>query len=151
MKKLLLQTLACAAVLLPFSQAQAKTYGGFKPGKTFTFTVKEAISIKAVGFNKPVKAPVPAGVPKFNKGKKVTFKIGTKGQLIVDGVSIPYKTDGGSANAYIWVKTGAAPATNSALVYKNSSSKPLGVALTFIRAKYSGFTTTTNTVTYTLN
>ena len=41
MKQLLLQTIACCAVLLPFSQVEAKTFGEFKPGKTFTLTVDE--------------------------------------------------------------------------------------------------------------
>ena len=150
MKKLLFQALACAAVLLPFSQVQAKTYGGFRPGKTFTFTVQEVVSIKAVGFNKPVKAPIPAGVPKFKKGQKVKFTIGAKGQLTATGLSIPYKADGGSANVYSVVKTGANPSTNLAQVFKNTRSRPIGVALTFVRGKYSGFTTTTNSVTYTL-
>ena len=151
MKKLLFQALACAAVLLPFSQAQAKSFGGFKSGKTFTFKVEEVISAKAVGFNKATKAPIPAGVPKYKKGQKVKFKIGAKGQLIAKGVSIPFKADGGSANVYNSVKrsrTGVSSVTGE--VFKNTKNKPTGVALFFQRTKVAGFSTTTNTVTYTL-
>jgi hypothetical protein len=137
---------------MPLSQAEAatKNFGGFKPGKTFTFTVREIVSIKAVGFAKPVKAPIPAGVPKLKKGQKVKFTIGKKGELTAKGISIPFKADGGSANVYSFIKTGASPATNTAQVFKTPAGKPTNVALSFIRAKYAGFSTTTNTVTYTL-
>ena len=150
MKKLLLQAIVCASVLLPFSVAEAKTYGGFKPGKTFTFTVKEVVSIKAVGFSKPVKAPVPSGVLKLTKGQKVQFKIGASGQLTAKGLSIPFKADGGSANVYTKVTTGAKPAADTAQVFKTSKNVPTAVSLSFVRASYAGFNTTTNTVAYTL-
>ena len=149
MKKLLLQTLACAAVLLPFSQAQAKTYG-FKPGKTFTLTVDQIVSVKSVGFAVAKKAPIPAGIPKYKKGQKIKFKIGAKGQLIAKGLSIPFKADGGSSYVYNSVKTGMTTKADTATIYKDSNNKPTGAILNFIRTKYAGFSSTSNTVTYTL-
>jgi hypothetical protein len=46
MKTLLLKTLACVAVVLPFSKVQAKTFGSFTPNKTFVLTVQEKESFK---------------------------------------------------------------------------------------------------------
>ena len=106
MKQLLLQTIACCAILLPFSQVEAKTFGEFKPGKAFTLTVDQVISVKTVGFTYNTKAAIPAGVPKFKKGQKVKFKIGKKGQLTAKGLSIPYKSDAGTSNTYFVVTTG---------------------------------------------
>ena len=95
MKKLLLQTLACCAVLLPFSQVEAKTFGGFKPGKTFKLKVTEVISSKSVGTKIIKKAPIPSSIPKLKKGTTIRFKIGAKGQLTAKGLSIPFKSDTG--------------------------------------------------------
>lgn len=151
MKQLLLKTIACAAVLLPFSQAEAKTYGGFKPGKEFTFTVKEKISVKKGLTGAATKTAVPSSVPNYNKGQKIKFKIGPKGQLTgPKNLSIPFKDDGGTANVYNYYKTGKNPMTNTGTVYKNLKNKPHGVALFFVRTSGSGFSMKTTTVTYTL-
>lgn len=152
MKQLLLKTIACAALLLPFSQAEAKTYGGFKPGKTFTFTVEEKITAQTKGFSTVAKkVPVPSSVPNYNKGQKIKFKIGPKGQLIgPKKLSIPYKDDGGTANVYNFYKTGKNPMTNTGTVYKNLKNKPHGVALNFVRVTGVGFNMKTTVVTYTL-
>jgi hypothetical protein len=93
MKKLLLKTLACAAILLPFSLAQAKTFGSFQPNKTFTLKVESVTGIKQKVGGIPVTTAnvVPAGLPKFKVGQVLKFKIGAKGQLIGKGFSIPYR------------------------------------------------------------
>jgi hypothetical protein len=149
MKQLLLQAIACAAVLLPFSQAQAEN---FPKGTTFTRTVTEKVSSKASGFKTYPKVPVPAGIPNFKVGQKVKFTIGPKGQLLIKkaGVSLPFKQDAGSANVYYIVPTRKKPSGDIGQVFKDSAGKPTGVALSFFKFKYSGFTTTTNTVVYTL-
>ena len=148
MKQLLLQSIACCAVLLPFSQAQAKTYGDFAPGKTFTYTVDQVISVKAVGFSTAVKAAVPADVPKLRKGQRVKFTIGARGQLTATGLSIPFKSDGGSANVYSKVTVGLVTKADTGEVFKSPQNKPTGVVLNFVRTKYAGFSSTVNTVTY---
>lgn len=150
MKQLLLQTIACCAVLLPFSQLEAKTYGGFKPGKSFTMKVTEKITAKNVGTKVVKNVPVPAGVPNYQKGQKVKFTIGAKGQLIAKGMSIPFKSDGGSANVYNKTVTTGAPKSDTGEVFKSSTNKPTGVALMFNRTTVSMTGATVTTVTYTL-
>lgn len=148
MKQLLLKTIACAAVLLPLS-TQA---GNFPKGTTFTRTVTEKISSKTVGFKVIKKTPVPAGIPNFKVGQKVKFVIGPKGQLQIkkNGVSIPFKSDGGSANVYVVPPSRTKPSGDIGEVFKDSTGKPTSVALSFFKTKVSGFTATTNTVVYTL-
>lgn len=150
MKQLLLQTIACCAVLLPFSQLEAKSYGGFKPGKTFTMKVTERITAKTVGTKVVKNVPVPTGVPNYKKGQKVKFTIGAKGQLTAKGLSIPFKEDGGTANVYNKVVTTGAPKSDTGEVFKSSTNKPVNVALMFNRTKVDGFSTSVTTVTYVL-
>ncbi len=92
MKKLLLKTLAIAAVLLPLSQVQAKTFGSFQPKRTFSLKVVEVIGTKQTAPLPPVATPnsVPAGLPKFKVGQTLKFKIGAKGELIGKGFSVPF-------------------------------------------------------------
>jgi hypothetical protein len=149
MKQLLLQTIACCAVLLPFSQLEAKSYGGFKPGKTFTFKVSEKITAKTVGTKVVKNVPVPAGVPNYKVGQKVKFTIGAKGQLIAQGMSIPFKSDGGSANVYNKTVTTGAPKADTGEVFKSSTNKPTGAALLFTRTTISGFSSSVTSITYT--
>ena len=80
MKTLLFKTLACAAVLLPLGQIQAKTFGSFTPNKMFTLelTAKESFKVKPGGARK--NSGIPNGVPNFKIGQKVKFKIGSKTQ-----------------------------------------------------------------------
>lgn len=148
MKQLLLKAVACAAVLLPLT-TQA---GNFPKGTSFTRTVTEKVSTKSVGFKIFKKVPVPSGIPDFKVGQKVKFVIGPKGQLQIKkkGVSIPFKSDGGSANVYVIPPSRTKPNGDIGEVFKDSTGKPLGVALSFFKTKVSGFTATTNTVVYTL-
>lgn len=150
MKQLLLHTIACCAVLLPFSQAEAKSFGGFSPGKTFTFTVKVKTVTKTTGFTVKENAPVPDGVPNFKKGEKVTFTVGAKGQLTAKGMSIPFKKDGNIVNTYITNVTSSNPRVDLGHVYKTRSDKPTGVGLSFTRTKGSGLNTSVTAVAYAL-
>lgn len=152
MKHLLLQTIACCAVLLPFSQAEAKTYGGFTPGKTFTMKVKEKVSGKVDMTGKVLKkTPVPAGIPDYKVGQKIKFKIGAKGQLTgPDGLSLPFKNDAGTANVYYIQPSRSNPSGDIGQVFKDTEGKPTDTALTFFKVKISGFIPTTYTVVYTL-
>lgn len=151
MKQLLVKAIACAAVLLPLSTVQAKTYGGWEPGKTFKFKVTEKISVKADLTNKPVKCPVPNGIPNYSKGDTIKFTIGPKGQLQgPDGLVLPFKQDGGSANVYETHATKTNPHANVGQVFKDAKNKPTAVTLEFFKVKIAGFSTTTYTVSYAL-
>lgn len=142
--------MACAAVLLPFNQAEAK-FGGLTAGKSFTLKVDEVISVKQVGLGGAnTKAPIPAGVPKFKKGQKIKFKIGAGGKLTAKGLSIPFKSDAGNANVYFFVSTGASNKAMTGTIYRDTKNKPTGGSLNFVLTKYAGFNSSVNTVTYTL-
>ncbi|MEO7097927.1 MAG: hypothetical protein ABI162_01100 [Luteolibacter sp.] len=149
MKKLLFQAIVCCATLLPLAQANAKTYGGWLPGKTFTFTVTERVTAKTVGAKVTKNVAVPAGIPNFKKGAKVKFTIGAKGQLTATGMSLPFKEDATTANVYATLPTAANPRANVGQVYKNGK-KPTGVSLSFIKVTLSNFIPTTTTVVYVL-
>ena len=139
--------------MLPFAPLQAanpvgKTYGGFAPGKTFTFTVTERISTKTTGTTVVKKAAIPNGIPNYKKGQQVKFTIGDRGQLKAKGFTMKFKSDGGTANAYATTTTTTEP--NVGLVYKTAKNKPTGVSLSFFKVSISGFTVSTNAVYYTL-
>jgi len=152
MKQLLVNTIACAALLLPVTTAQAKEYGGWEPGKTFRFTVKEKISGKADALGNVIKkTAVPSGVPDYDKNQTVKFTIGPKGQLQgPDGLNLPFKSDGGSANVYANTPSASKPQADVGEVFKTPKDKPTGVALSFFKVKISGMIPTTYVVHYTL-
>lgn len=152
MTKFILPALV-GALLLPFASVEAKTYGGFKPGKTFSFKVKEIISSQAVGLGGVAKkAPIPNSVPKFKKGQKVKFTITAKGGLQAKGLNIPFKSDGGTSNVYTkTTRKGLKLSNDSAIVYKGAKNKPTAVALSFVRTDSSNpMQPKVNTVNYTL-
>lgn len=143
--------IVCGAALLPFSQAQAATtYGGFAPGKTITMTVKTRISKAVVGFGTKAKTvAVPSGVPDYKLGQKITFTIGSKGQLTAKNLSLPFKSDAGTANVYYIKPDSSHPQGDIGQVFKTVKNKPLAAHLLFVRVKISGTTPTTTTVDYT--
>lgn len=153
MKQLLLRTIACAAVLLPVSQAGAiglagKNYYGLNPGKTFTLTVKEAVSTK-VTLTGAGEVPIPKGVPKFKKGSKVKFKIGKKAELTGPGFSMPFLSADAQVSAYAkTTEKGRTP--NIGAIKKDSKLKPVWGEMTFYKFTGSGFNTTTYMTVYVL-
>jgi hypothetical protein len=152
MKKLLLQAIVCVSALLPLSQVQAKTFGDFAPNKKFVLTVTEKISAQNKNGVLKTSVPVPAGLPNFSVGQKVKFKIGNKGELIVQGFSIGYKTGTAFSNGYGPKKVNAQTRTlPAAVVFKDSTTfEPTNAALYFFKVKVAGTKSTVNTVTYIL-
>lgn len=157
MKHLLLQTIACCAVLLPFTRAEAKTYGGFNPGDKFTLTVNYRISNKTVGGVTKEKVPVPKGMPDFKLGKKVTFTIGPKGQLTAKGMSLPFMTVDTTSNpghtrvVYEGPPKKNYPFGDTGNVDLNPDGKPVGLSLNFSKVTISGGVTTDQRVFYALD
>lgn len=156
MKKLLLHAFALLTALLPLHVAEAApkpppVFGGWSPGKTFTFTVDTKLSsANQMGQILP-SVPVPKGIPDLAVGQQVTFTIGKKGELIGPGFKIAFQADGGTSNAYInKPKKGSPPV--AAIVFKNpTTGEPLNVALNFYSFKMTNRIPTINSVTYTLN
>jgi len=145
MKHLTLILSAAIAFLCPVS---AKTYGGFEPGKTFTFTVVEKVSKAQVDLTPATDVPVPAGVPNLAVGGKVTFTIGNKGQLLFMNSSFPFESAKKTYNQYL-----VPPAdglSKSGAVYKNSKGQAKSVTLNYLKIEMDGLSRTTTNVDYKL-
>ena len=159
MKQLLLQTIACCAVLLPFSQAEAKTYGGLVPGQKFTFTVNYKTSSKTVGAVTKEDVAVPAGIPDFKPGSKVTFTVGPKGQLTAKGMSLPFKkvdtktNPGRESNLYILPPPPDSPYPfgDTGSLAKTGTTKPVGLSLSFNKIIVTGGKSAHHRVFYALD
>jgi hypothetical protein len=158
MKKLLLLGLTLLTALLPLQVTEAArapkppaVFGGWSPGKTFTFTVTNVISAANQGGVVVNPAPIPKGVPTLTPGQQVTFTIGKKGELLGPGIKIAFQADGGSANVYVnKPKKGAQPTL--ANVYKNpTTGEPTSVALNYYTFKLLKRVPNVNSVLYTLN
>jgi hypothetical protein len=155
MKKLF-TIIACTAALLPLSQVQAKTFGGFAPKKTFTLTVETKASAKATATGGSVVSAVPKGIPNFAEGQLVKFKIGGNGQLIGKGFEIPFKPALTTTAGNTYNNQPKRPTAQSvrkvanALIYKDSAGEPVGAVLIFTKVNGSGLKTSNNLVTYTL-
>lgn len=154
MKSLLIRSIACCAVLFPLV-TQAKTYGGFKPGDKFTFTVNYRASNKTVGTVTKENVPVPAGLPDFKLGKKVTFTIGPKGQLTAKGMSLPFTgtdtTTGHKRVLFVGPPKSNYPFGDSGTVDLKPNGKPVGLSLSFSKITVSGGVTTDQRVFYALD
>ena len=157
MRTIVLQLFAICALFIPLNQAEAKkapkppaVFGGWSPGKTFTFTVTSKISSATSGAQVIDPAPIPKGVPAFVTGQQVTFTIGKKGELKGPGFSILFQADGGTANVFVNKPAkGAQPTT--ATVYKNTTTgEPTTVAMGFFTFKLVKRIPSVNTVYYTL-
>lgn len=139
MKKLLLHAFALITALLPLQLAEAApkpppVFGGWSPGKTFTFTVTDVSCYTNQG-GVNVAVPIPKGAPVFTLGQQVTFTIGKKGELVATGVKLPFSADGGTSNTYFGKPKGAAPPA-SGIVFKSLvSGEALNVNLDYVVVK----------------
>lgn len=150
MKKLFLQMLITVSSLFPLTQIQAATFGGFAPGKTFTFTVKTHTSQRIKGSTVTQNVAIPTGIPKFANGQKIKFTIGAKGQLTGPGFSIPFKTGTATENDYAKPLSGTLATPDTSLIYKSAPGTPMGVLLFFYKQQLSGAVPVINAVEYTL-
>jgi hypothetical protein len=152
MKKLLLQAFVGCAALLPFSQLQAAVPGGYPSGYKFTLKVKSKITSKTVGTKVTKNVPVPAGIANYKVGQKVTFTIGSKGEIKTPAFSVPFnaKSSTASSNSYLIVpKASTDMKATSVLLIKDSTTKaPAGVNYLYVNTKRTGFTATTISVDY---
>ncbi len=146
--KHILPLIAGLAILLPSGVANAKTYGGFTPGQTFTFTVKEKTCTKQVDFTPAVNVPVPAGIVNLGLGKKITFTIGKTGQLKFKNTTLPFFEGKKKYNDYLLSSSGGL--SQSGKVTKNAKGKPIGVSLNFLKFETDGVSRTVTMVDYKL-
>jgi hypothetical protein len=149
--KTLILTAIGALILFPVhnAAAQGKTYGDFKPNYKFPLKVVEVVSVEVSPVNPAgKKVKVPKGLPKYQKGQKVRFKIGRKGELIAPGAKIPFLTHGGLSNSYSRIVMGINSKTDTAIVFKNSNNEADNATLTFNRTSGFGPEMKSYTLTY---
>lgn len=163
MKTLLTSLIIAGGALLPISQIQAapaskdisfaaKTYGDFAPGKKFTLTVTDVVSVKGTLTGTPKKSAVPGGIPKFKKGQKVKFAIGSKGELKGAGFAIKFEAGSITSNAYVnKPKKGANVQGDTGIVFKDSLAQPSAANLFFFKTSGSGLKTAVYSVNYVLD
>lgn len=137
MIKLISRWITCCTAFALLSQLQAaepvgELFGGFKPGKKFTFTVKSVECTKGSlgGLDSEV-IPIPKVFPAYKVGQKVTFTIGQKGQLTGPGFSFPLNQPSPLKNYYC--PSRGVFKGGSALVEKSSPSKALSIRLMFVK------------------
>lgn len=153
MKHLLRNAIACAIIVLPVSQLEARNYGGFKPGQTFNKKVSKVISAKTDLSGKTTRAAIPKTVPKLKKGQRIKFKIGKRGQLALPNrykTQIKFESDGGNQNVYANRPTAKSTKIDTANVYKNAKGRPMNVVLGFVRITGTGLKMESRSVTYEL-
>lgn len=147
MKTLLIPILAGA--LLPLSTLEAKTYGGFKAGKTFKLTVTDRESVRTKNGDVDRGVPIPKDLPNFKVGQTVKFKIGKQGALRGPGFKIDFEESSKKTNVYSnEPDNSSASKGDAAVVRKNDSKQPTKATVTFYKYKISGFKLVTNSVTY---
>lgn len=147
--KSLIKLIVCAAALLPLARVQAGTnYYDLKPGVTYTLKVGTVVSTKSALTGATSEVAIPSGIPKFKKTQKVTFTIGSKGELKGPGFTIPLKKAAAGTSVYMVKPTGT-NLPNSAAV-KTINKKVTYTQLAFYKLSGSGFNTTTYQVVYLL-
>lgn len=153
MKNLLLPILAASLVpLVSAHAAPGKTYGGFAPKKKFVLVVVDRESVRTEGFSVKRNAKIPKGIPKFSIGDNVTFKIGLKGNLLIDESRIKFREGTDRVNYYSNKAPSESEEGNVATVRKGPKGKNATSAeITFYTYKTEGFTLITNRVTYKLD
>lgn len=156
MKTLLLSVIACCAVILPVTQAHAggpasKTFGGFSPNDRFKLTVddKPVAVVISVGSGGGLLSKIPTGFPKLKKSDKVSFKIGSKGELIIDNFSIPFDSGTPTENLYTEVPSAKKPNISQAALIK-TAGKPTFMNLVLRKVTGSGLSTKVYQVSYLL-
>lgn len=151
MNKLLLPILA--GTFLPFANLHAapgKTFGGFVPKYSFTLVVTDVESVRTKGVSVNDNAKIPKGIPKYDIGENVKFKIGAKGGLNVADYTMRLRDEAGNRNFYADNADSNETLPNSAIVRKGSKGKANKVTLTLYKYSLSGITPVINKVTYVL-
>ncbi len=145
MKNIIIRLFAILGMLVIATNVHAagvagRNFGGFKPGKSITLTVKQVVSSQSTGAKVKSKVPVPDGIPKFKKGQKVDFKIGKSGELKGSGFSIAFVKSTDTTNSYAKQPTSKTPSPNCATIFKDSKGKPVAATMTFYLYRLNGLT-----------
>lgn len=155
MRTLIIKTIACFAALLPFTQVQAadpagRNYYNLTPGTKFTLKVTSVISTVAGLDGKARKAAVPTGIPKFKKGERVRFTIGSKGELKGPDFSTKFESASTDTTVYADKIVGTKLPDTAAVKTNLTTKKAIYTQLAFHKISGSGFGTKVNFVVYVL-
>jgi hypothetical protein len=155
MRTLIIKAIACFAALLPFTQVHAadpagRNYYNLTPGTKFTLKVTSVISTVAGLDGKAKRGPVPAGIPKFKKGDRVKFSIGSKGELKGPDFTTAFKTASADTTVYADKIVGTKLPDSAAVKTSLTTDKVVYTQLAFHKISGSGFGTKVNFVVYVL-
>lgn len=133
-----------AAPVSQISSFATKTYGKFKPGYSFSLKVSEVTVIKTSG-------NVPSSIPKFKKGQKITFKIGSKGELTgPNKVKIAFKGTSANINEYLSPSKDPLKLTSSGRIVRDTKNRASQGVITFNINTFKNFVPSSYQVSYTM-
>jgi hypothetical protein len=150
MKSIILKTIIACAALLPFSVTQAGQFGPFNAGDKINVEITARESFKTSLAGNAVSTPVPAGVPKFNVGRKVTFTIGKRGELKGPGFSVSFVPTGSTSNVasyYTFSRRNLTQTAAQIFTGVGSNLETTGT-LQFVKTTIRGRTPTVTSVAY---
>lgn len=130
-----------SSLLAPLAHAAGpagKRFGGMAPQQTFTFEVEDRQSFETRGETTVQTFRVPKGIPKFDVGQRVKFRIGDKGELKGPGFTLRLEQGNRDYNQYLSAVTRKNPIEDTALLTKTNSGGVQQIAFYFYHEKRSG-------------
>lgn len=150
MKPTILALLSLSLLAAPFQTASAANLGGLKTGDRFDLKVSRIESTRQVGIGGAATASaIPAGVPKYRKNQKLTFRIRSGGRLSTRGLSIPFAHYSKGVAEFNFFRPGTVSLARNAEL-KVRKGKVSGGTLSFFITDSSGMETIYRTVKYQL-
>ncbi|RYD48475.1 MAG: hypothetical protein EOP85_03450 [Verrucomicrobiaceae bacterium] len=153
MKNLLIALFVSSAALVPATVHSApasqtsrseKKYGGFKAGDKFTLRVTDVDIVKIGGKR-------PDDIPHFNKGDRIRFTIGKKGQLTGSkDIRLDFDDSTRKRNDYEKIRSNPTKLSGFGYINKTQAGNALRGKLTFTIVSFDNFFPTRYRVTYTL-
>lgn len=142
--------LAAALLFAPVHEASAKNIGGLKTGDSFQLKVTRIDSTQQVGIGGASTAgPIPAGVPRYRKNQKLTFRVRAGGKLSTRGLNLPFSHYTKGVAEFNFFRPGTVSiARNAEIKVRNGNVG--GGTLSFFITDGSGMETVYRTVIYKL-
>jgi hypothetical protein len=151
MKSIAHTAIVFLALFVSAVSLEAKTFGGFEVGDSFTLRVSRVTSTKQTGYTgSPITNPIPSGIPRFGRGSLVRFQIGARGVLKAKGISIPLAHFSRTMNEYNLYRPGATLSTTRNAEVTKRNNDATGATLSFFITDNSGAEPVFYTIVYTL-
>jgi hypothetical protein len=142
--------LLCVAAVLPFSQLEARPFGGFEPLKKFKLTVTKVTSVKRTATTVEAVVAIPAGIPNYRLAERVKFSIGRAGELKARGLNIAFKNGNPNVNNYLNPVTASNPDVQGAGIFKSAAGQPASMIISYQKVEGTGSSITIYNVSYQL-